>query len=120
MIRRWCVALALAVALGAVGIVVRDASSSGWDARRELQRGSASSLTVSLRDWQVDLVLPPRRVASEGSTKPVLQASATLSAACALALFGTLCGRQWAPCTVTRSALRVPCGLRAPPALRFA
>jgi hypothetical protein len=120
MIRRWCVALVLAVALGTVGIVVRDPSASGRATHGALDRASHSSLTVSLRESHADLVVPSRRVGSEGTAKPLLLSFATLSAACAVVLFGTLRRRPWAPSSFTRAVLRVPCGLRAPPALRSA
>jgi hypothetical protein len=120
MLRQWCVALVLAVALGAVGILVRDPSASGRASHRELDRTSQSSLTVSLRDSHADLSVPARRVGSEGTAKPLLQSLATLSAACAVALFSFLRRRPRTPSFFTRAVLRVPCGLRAPPSLRSA
>ena len=120
MIRRWCVALLLATALAAVGIVVWDSASSARASHGELRPESHAALTASARDAHVDLVIPPRRVVSEGSAKPLLQTLAILSAAGAVALAGAVRRRRGALAPSARSPLPVPCGPRAPPVLRFA
>jgi hypothetical protein len=120
MVRRWCVALVLAIALGAGAFVARGPVLTAQDVPRELDRGGHAALTVPPHDARVDLVLPARRVVPEGSAKPLLQALATLSAACGIAFAAVVLRRRWARADASRLLLRVPCGLRAPPSLHLA
>ena len=120
MIRRWCVALLLATALAAVGFVMRDSALSGRSSHHELRREWHAALTASPRDAHVDLIIPPRRVVSEGSAKPLLQTFAIPSAAGAVALAGGVRRRRVALAPSARSPLPVLSGPRAPPVLRFA
>jgi hypothetical protein len=120
MIRRWCVALLLAMALGAAATVVRAPSLSGRGSSRALDPVAHATETASSLDARVDLVMPARRVVSEGSVKPLLQTLAMLSVAFAVALTAPGLVLRLARSSSARSSRRVPCGVRAPPSLRVA